>query len=142
MHRVHFNASCGKKNFTLALLTFCCYFSGIAHSDALEVYNRAFEAHKKGEFAYAIQDYTQATDTDELDSEALSFVHHYRGKAFAQLVKFNLALQDFNTVIQLNSEINISYLDNSDQQRAVDYFMQSVASGVTSYNPRNLSRNT
>ena len=102
-----------KNFFAVAILTLCCCYSGIASSDALDVYNSAFEAHKKGELAYAIQGYTQAIDDKELDNEALAYVHHYRGKALAQLEKFSQALEDFDTAVQLNSDINITYLDRA-----------------------------
>jgi tetratricopeptide (TPR) repeat protein len=84
--------------------------SCLAYADALDLLKAGLAARIRGDFAAAVDFYTQAIDTGRLSSADLGAVLTSRGVAYDMMGQTTRAIDDFTAAIRLNPDHSDPYI--------------------------------
>ncbi|MFN3234852.1 MAG: tetratricopeptide repeat protein, partial [Gammaproteobacteria bacterium] len=73
-------------------------------NDSMAYINRGLNHFNLGHNEDAISDFTHAIELKSIPLAALLIPYHKRGIAFTHLMKFDEAIEDFSTCIQINDK--------------------------------------
>ncbi len=102
-------------------------------SDAIDIFNRGYQAHTQGKLHEAIKYYNLAIQWQGIPDNRLSYVHHYLGMAQYQLQDYASAIDNFNRAISLNEDIGITYLKRGNAHSQTGDFKSAVEDYTNSF---------
>lgn len=117
--------------------------------DAQDYLQRGIEAHQSDNPDNAIEYYTEVIRLEPTDISVVSLAHYNRGVAYGEKGEIDLAIEDYNKTIQLNSNFadvynnrGYAYREKGEFERAVEDYNQAIQlkrDSVLFYNNRSIA---
>ncbi|MDJ0949844.1 MAG: tetratricopeptide repeat protein [Alphaproteobacteria bacterium] len=99
-----------------ATLLFCA--ATAARADALADLDAAWKAYIRSDYPRAVTLYTRAIDSGELTGRHLPDAYHNRGQSYKALGRYEAAVADFDSIIDLNPYFPQVYISRGQTRRA------------------------
>ncbi len=118
---------CARASSAIAVLVFALFGSFQVHADALEDWQAGYDAEQAGDPAMAVEYYTNAIRSGELNQRSLARVFRSRGNAYHTAANNVEALNDYNTAIGLDPAYTLAYVSRGVIYHETEDFQRAIA---------------